>query len=131
MLWIDPKTCMSSHVPVMESRVQDLKDLLCKDLAHMDTTVDIATSWNVATAKTPPPYGKMVLVSPPEAMDAILWECADRISSDTADETELKQWLRVLRSATFRFIKLDSDDAKYYYTLQQRETEMVWVRHCN
>ena len=106
----------------MEARVRDLKEQLGRGPSALQRLrFDIAISWNAAAVIKGLPYGKMVLVSPHETMDAVLWQCSERLGSDDIMEDEVKEWLRVIRSSKFNFLKLDSDDAKYFHSLQMRE----------
>ena len=120
-LWIDPMASINQFIPVMPSKVDDLIQVMFDAPRQCSLTFDVVLSWNVTRGS--PPFGKLVLASPPEPFDALLKAVAERIEAK-ADKTEMAGWHRVLRSVTMRFIQLDSDDDKYYHQLQSRQEKV-------
>jgi len=65
--------------------------------------------------------GQMILVSPAEPLDALVFAAAKRVEGG-ADDDEMEMWMNMFRTASFQFVAYNNTDDLKWLRVQNRET---------
>ena len=95
--------------------------------ARVPSAIEVAISHKLGK---PVNKGKVQKISPDEPIDAVLWTIAASFeNANPKDVMKLAEaWLPTLLSCPFVWRYCDSDDAKYYHCLQNRESRDIEAR---
>jgi hypothetical protein len=111
-----PLMSLTPNVPIMDIAVKELKP----DMPTMSPSIHVA-----ATGRNTSP---LLRVSPEEPVHAVLLRIAERIGQTCSDE-ELSGWRSTLLSWPCKFVKgLDTDDSRYFYNLNLRESAKMTAK---
>ena len=104
----DLQPCLTPSVPILESKVKELKESIKLDGSQLPFTLDAAMETKTSQFKV---FQK---ASPDEMYDAVLWAFSDVIENGKA--ADIKKFLRTLRSIPLRIYLLPTWDKKYAHT---------------
>ena len=111
--WFDLQACLTPSVPILETKVVDLKNRIPVDGRplpfHLDAAVD---------GKNALHFGKIAKASPDEIYDACIWRLAEIVEGGS--EAALQKMMRSLRSITMRLFLLPTWDLKYAHMHNER-----------